>query len=93
MDSEANEGIYGELDESGMKRVSDLAHDISMAVRDVVRRGPTSNKTEIAGALAAAMSMLVAWESMQGFLETLAECAAAKEDVRSIDDGEVPDLH
>lgn len=81
------------LDDEGMRRVSDLAHDMHIAVRDAVRRGPTSDKREIAGALAAAVSMLVAWDSMQGFLDNLAECAAAKEHVRAIDAGEVPELH
>lgn len=78
---------------SKSERVTELSDALQMAIRQTVAGHQPIGRGEIMLSLAAAVSMVVAYDSMQVFLETLAECADAKELVRAIAAGEVPDVH
>ncbi len=65
---------------------------IAAAMRDELQRQPL-HVDQMQSALAIATTLVVSYGTMQRYLETLAACADAKEHVRAIDAGEVPDLH
>ena len=73
--------------------ISAVAADMYRVLADVVKRHEPLDKEEVAHALAVAISVCVAWDSMQAFLDNLAVCAAAKERVRAIEAGQEPDVH
>ena len=77
------------MTEEEMTRVADLAEALHEAIRRTVEDRQPMSAVEIANGLAAAVSMVVAYESGQPFLETLAACMDAKEEARAIAAGKV----
>ena len=67
--------------------VSEGAAFLAMSDRQPLTR------SEVANGLAAAIAMVVSYDSAQKFLESLAACMDAKERARAIAAGEVADLH
>ena len=72
-----------------MTRVADLAEALHTAIRRTVEDRQPMTPVAIANGLAAAVSMIVSYESGQAFLECLAACMDAKEQARAIAAGEV----
>jgi hypothetical protein len=66
---------------SDMQAVADLSERLNLAIRRTVQDAGQSDPHVISNALAAAISMVVSYDSMQAFLETLAACADEKEEV------------
>ena len=73
-----------------MKRVATLAEALQKVIRRTVEDNQPMSRIEIANGLAAAVSMVVSYESGQDFLESLAACMDAKEHARAIAAGEAP---
>ena len=73
-----------------IEKVKEIGDAVHKAIRRAVEDCRPAERLEILNGLAAAVSMVVAYDSMQIFLDTLAVCADAKEHVRAIDAGEVP---
>lgn len=73
-----------------MTRIASLAEALHKAIRRTVEDHQPMPRIEIANGLAAAVSMVVSYESGQDFLESLAACMDAKEHARAIATGEAP---
>lgn len=73
--------------------VGDLAERLNLAIRRAVRDSGAADKDAIMNGLAAAVALVVSYDSMQNFLDILAACADAKEHARAIVAGEVQDVH
>ena len=73
-------------------KTTELALKIRQAIGDIFEMSGPLSHGEMSNSLAMAMSLIVSYASMQPFLENLAACADAKEHIRAIEAGEVPDL-
>ena len=78
---------------SDIEKVKQIGDAVHKAMRRAIEDYTPAEKLEILNGVAAAVSMIVSYDSMQTFLDTLAVCADAKEHVRAIDAGEVSDVH
>ena len=78
---------------SRRERVTGLSDALQKAVRQTVADHQPIERDEIMLSLAAAVAMVVSYDSAQTFLDMLGECFDAKEHARAIAAGEVPDVH
>lgn len=79
-----------DVDHAKVLEIGDAVHK---AIRKAVAACGPATKTEMLHGVTAALAMLVAYSSAQEFLNQLAVCIDAKEHVRAIEAGEVPDVH
>ena len=81
------------MSEPRHEKILEIAAAVNAAAREAVNQREPSTKDEIMHGLAAAVAMLVGYESAQAFIDQLAVCIDAKEHVRAIGAGEVPALN
>ena len=70
-----------------VREIGAAAHD---AIGAAVEKCRPASRDEIRCGLAAAIAMVVSYETAQAFIDELAVCVDAKEHIRAIDAGEVP---
>jgi hypothetical protein len=82
-----------EMSAARQEKITEIALKVDRAIRDAIATCQPVSPAEMSHGLSAALSLIVSYESMQAFLDDLARCADAKERVRAISAGEVPEMH
>lgn len=75
-----------------MAKVTEIGDAVQKAIRRAVGECAPATKDEVMHGLTAAVAVVVGYESAQDFLDQLAVCIDAKERVRAIDAGEIPNV-